>query len=97
MSEAFYDREIAPTLMELAKKCEAEGLSLVAMVEFEPGDTGSTYTVREHAGASLQLARMAMQAGGNADELIGAMLRYGREKGHNSGFLRMIENMENGT
>jgi len=32
--EEIYDREIAPVLLALAKKCEGHGFSLVAMVEF---------------------------------------------------------------
>ena len=91
MSEAFYDREIAPALMELANKCEAEGLSLVAMCEFAPNDTGMTLTVREGAGVKLRLASWAIQAAGNADALIGKMLNAGVEHGHNSVYLTMLE------
>ena len=39
MSEAVLRSiEIAPALMDLAKKCEANGLSLVAHCEFAEGD-----------------------------------------------------------
>jgi hypothetical protein len=30
--EAFYDKEIAPALMALAKRCEEAGMSIVAQV-----------------------------------------------------------------
>ena len=90
MSEAFYDREVAPVLLELARKCEAEGLSLVASCEFGPNETGMTLTVREGAGIELLLASFAIQAAGNADVLIGKMAEHGRDHGHNSVYLTML-------
>lgn len=43
--EAFYELEIAPVLMNLANKCESNGLSFLAMVEWRPGEGGTTARV----------------------------------------------------
>ncbi len=89
--EDFYDREIAPVLRELANKCEGEGLSFLAMVEWAPGDVGKTMSVRAGSGIGVKMALWAMQANGNADGLIMAMQRHGRENGHNSICLQLLE------
>jgi hypothetical protein len=89
--EDFYDREIAPVLLELAKKCEDRGLSFIAMAEWEPGETGRTMSVREGASINLRMALWAMQAQGNADSLILAMKRHGQDHGHNSMCLAMLD------
>jgi hypothetical protein len=89
--EAFYDREIAPTLMELASKCDANGMSFLAKVEWAPDEGGSTMSVRDDASVSLRMVWWAMQACGNADTLIWAMQRWGREHSHNSICLTMLE------
>jgi hypothetical protein len=89
--EALYDSEIAPVLMELARKCEGNGLSFLAMVEWSPGENGRTVSVRAGAGIALKMALWAMQAQGNADALIMAMQQDGREHGHNSVCLAILE------
>jgi hypothetical protein len=88
--EAFYDREIAPVLLELGRKCQDNGLSLVAVVEWAPGDTGRTANICEGAGIGLRMTHMAAQAAGNADALIMALMKHGREHGHNSMCLHQL-------
>jgi hypothetical protein len=89
--EAFYDREIAPALMRLAGTCEANGMSFLAKVEWAPDEGGSTMSVREDVSVALRMVWWAMQAQGNADQLIWAMQRHGREHGHNSICLMMLD------
>ena len=88
--EEIYDREIAPALLALAKKCEGHGFSIVAMVEFALGETGSTLSLRAGSGIEIRMALMAAQSLGNADALIGALLQHGKEHGHNSAFLHQL-------
>jgi hypothetical protein len=88
--EAFYDREIAPILLELAKKCEDNGLSLVAMAEWEPGETGRTAALAAGSGVDIRMVEMAMRSHGNADSLIFALIKYGKEHGHSSICLQML-------
>ncbi len=82
--EAFYDDKIAPVLLELVKQCEAEGLSLVAMCEFAPNETGTTCSVRKGAGIEIVMANMAMRSLGNVDLLLMSLCHYGDKHGHNS-------------
>jgi hypothetical protein len=86
--EVLYDTEIAPVLLELARKCEAAGISMVAEVEWTPGETGTTMTVHADAGIGIRMVAWAARAKGNADMLINAMLKHGSG---NSMFLHMLE------
>lgn len=90
--EAFYDREIAPALMELAGKCQTNGMSMVAVVEWSPGKNGRTMSIREGAGIELLVVRWAAEAQGNADALIMGLKKHGHEHGHNSMYLHLLEN-----
>ena len=89
--EAFYDADVAPVLLELARKCETNGLSFAAMVEWAPEDTGETISLREGAGIKTIMAAFSIRSHGNADSLIGALMRHGKEHGHNSAYLHMLE------
>lgn len=89
--EELYDREIAPLLREVARKCEEGGLSIVAMVEWSPGNNGRTMSIREGAGIELSMVRWAGDAQGNADALIFALQKHGRKHGHNSICLHLLE------
>lgn len=40
--EKFYDEQIAPALARLAKKCTDNGLSMLAVVEFDTNDAGES-------------------------------------------------------
>jgi hypothetical protein len=89
--EQFYDREIAPALLELARKCQDNGISIAAMVEWEPGDTGRTVALAAGSGFGIRMVEMAMRTHGNVDSLIFALMKYGREHGHSSACLRLLE------
>lgn len=39
----------------------------------------------------LRMAHWAVAAHGNADALVGALVKYGKEHGHNSIYLHMLE------
>ena len=45
LTAKWYDDEIAPALAEIAEKCRKEGVPMVAVVEYEPGERGSTLLV----------------------------------------------------
>lgn len=88
--EEFYDDEIAPVLGDLAKRCQENGLSFLAVVEWAPGETGRTFSQSPPAGLGIMSANIAAQANGNADSLIMALMKYGREHGHNSMCLHQL-------
>ena len=94
MSESFYEEEIAPELLKLAKRCEERGMSLVALCEFEKGNSGAVLTMRENAGCAMRIVRYAASAFGNADKLIMWLIQDGKKHGHDSIYLTLLENME---
>lgn len=82
--EDFYDQHIAPELLRLVKLAEENGISLIAMAEWEPGETGRTAALQSSAGFAIRMAEAAMRSLGNVDSFMLAMTRYAREHGHNS-------------
>lgn len=59
--EKFYDTEIAPELLRLAKLCQDKGLSFVAGVEWAPGDLGRTAALTAEAGEGMRKANLDLQ------------------------------------
>lgn len=88
--EAFYDSQIAPVLMDLASKCQDNGLSIAAMVEWDPGETGRTAAITAGAGYGIRMAEAAMRSHGNADTLIMALMKHATEHGHGSACLKLL-------
>ena len=87
--EAFYDKEIAPALMAVAKKCEDAGLSIVATVEWAPEGAGSTFVLAEGSSFAVRLVKLAAEVRGNVDGLIIALRKYD-PTGGGSVFLRVL-------
>jgi nicotinamidase-related amidase len=90
-NEAFYDQEIAPALAALAERCRERGLSIIAMVEWEPGEGGRTVSIQPGSSFGIRLAEAAMQANGNVDSLMIAVARHAKEHGHSSLVLSILE------
>lgn len=88
--ETFYDEHIAPVLLRLCKLAEANGISFVAMVEWQPGETGRTHCLQAEAGFSVRLADAAVCSLGNVDSLLIAVERWARAHGHNSMYLAQL-------
>jgi len=82
--EAFYDATIAPELARLAKMCEENGLSFIAMAEFGHEETGRTVTLAKNSGIGIRMAECAMKAHGNFDSFAFAMANHAKETGHGS-------------
>jgi hypothetical protein len=89
-NEGFYDTEIAPKMRELARQCEERGMSFVASVEFAPGETGETATIREDAGFKTRLTFAAMIAHGNVDSLFFWLIKHAKTHGHQSLVLQQL-------
>jgi hypothetical protein len=90
MSEEFYDKEIAPELMRLAKLCEAHGMSFLAQVEYAPGETSETKAIVAGAGIKTVIARMGIECHGNVDSLMIGIQRYAIKHGHSSAVLTVL-------
>lgn len=82
--EDYYDNHIAPKLLEICKDCEANGLSFLAVCEFEPEKTGLTLTLQFDSGIGIRMTEEAARARGNIDAFIMAMARHARKNGHSS-------------
>lgn len=69
-TEADYDAIIAPMLADVAKRCEELGMSLIARVEWTPGEAGLTI-IRDTAnsGVAQRLTEIAAFSRGNIDAL----------------------------
>lgn len=89
-NERFYDDIIAPRLHQLAEECKQRGMSFVANVEYDPGDTASTILLTENSGYHARLMCAAAESGGNIDSLIFAIMKYAREHGHGSICLQQL-------
>lgn len=82
--EAFHDREIAPKLLEIAKLCQDNEISLVCVANWGTDDHGRTATLQAGSPFSIRMVEAAARANGNADSLIMALMKHGREHGHSS-------------
>ena len=89
-AEQYYDAHIAPKLLEISKDCRTHGISLIAQCEWEPGETGRTANIQAEAGVGILIAHAAMQAHGNVDSLLMAVIKYAQDHGHNSVYLGML-------
>lgn len=90
MSEAIYDEQIAPVLMGLMKICAANGMQMVASVEYEPGEAGSSMQLDGNQSLALDLGRVALLSHGNVDSLFMWIISYAKEHGHSSIYLNQL-------
>lgn len=85
MSEDWYDKEIAPKLMELCKACNEHGMSFVAVVEYEPGKIAQTRQLTESAGLEVTMVMHCANTAPNVDGYVIGLIRYCNEKGIDTG------------
>jgi hypothetical protein len=81
MSERFYDEEVAPALAAIAEKCLANGMSIVATVEYGPEDRGSTIALTPRPGLAMVMLGHCAKMGENIDGYIMGLQRYCRHNG----------------
>lgn len=80
-NEQFYDAEIAPLLLKAGKLAEERGLSLVATVEYAPGEFGTTATLTHDHSHAMAINLMAARSRGNFDALAFGLARRVRDLG----------------
>lgn len=80
-NEQWYDEEIAPALLAISKKLEDRGMSMIATVEFNPDERGSTFVLSEDATLPMHILHIAARAGGNFDSLAMGVLRFCKARG----------------
>jgi hypothetical protein len=76
--EKFYDEEIAPILAQLGKKCEDNGLSFFAAVEYDPEEYGfgRTSTRTKDCSVVMEMLNWVAKSMGNIDAFVMAAARY---------------------
>lgn len=79
--EAFYDAEIAPALMEIGKKCLDNGLSMLAVVEYAPGERGTTRCLQGYPGLEMVMLSHCDKMGRNIDGYVIGLARYLKQQG----------------
>lgn len=82
--EQFHDKEIMPALLDLMKKANANGISMVAVTEWAPGESCRTHQLVDPHGVAMFMVYAAARAAGNADALIMALMRHAEKHGHGS-------------
>ncbi len=88
-NDAFYDAEIGPRLLELAKLCGERGMSFVANVQYDQGETASTVQLTEDAGYKILLSAWGVRCHGNVDALWNQVVTHARKHGHSSVYLSL--------
>lgn len=95
-NEAFYDAEVAPALMDLARRCTERGMSLIATVSYDDeGSIGRTLALAPDAPATIRyldaLARSWCAGGAvNVDGFLLAVMEDARRTGHSSLLLKQL-------
>jgi hypothetical protein len=80
-NEEWYDREIAPKLLELCNACADRGMAFLSAVEFAPGKLAQTYRVTPAAGLEYVMLQYCARTVPNLDSYVIGLIRYCREKG----------------
>lgn len=76
--EDIYDNQIGPELMKLATLCKEQGLSMLAMVEYDSAEcgVGITQQLADDASFRMIMNRLCMGAGINIDAFLVNLIRY---------------------
>lgn len=80
-NEKFYDEAIAPKLMEVCELCKAKKIPFLAVVEYAPGEIGSTSMQHPDECLNMVMIRHCTKTTPNIDAYILGLARYAVEKG----------------
>jgi len=79
--EAWYDAEIAPALVALAKRCNERGMSFIASVEYLAGERAGTYFLTADAGLTMRMQHICAMTAPNIDGYMINLARYCKARG----------------
>lgn len=68
--EQIYDEDIAPVLFELGEKLKQLNMSMVAVVEYSPGERGDTYVMGNDSGLEMHMLTLCAKSVPNVDRYI---------------------------
>jgi hypothetical protein len=80
-NEEWYDREIAPKLLELCNACADRGMSFLSVVEYNKGSRSRTKRLTDDAGLEMIMIDHMAKTAPNVDGFAIGLIRYCREKG----------------
>lgn len=75
-TEQEYDEIIAPMLADIAKKADELGMSLLARVEWQPGESGITQ-IGPMDSIGQKMTQYAAHSHGNIDKMLLSLVRSG--------------------
>ncbi len=81
MSEAIYDEQIAPLLLQAGQLCEKHGFAMVAVVEYDKGTRGETRLLPDGAGLAMHMLSMLAASGNNIDSYLTKVIRFCNQEG----------------
>lgn len=81
MSEAIYDEQIAPLLMQAGRLCEQHGLAMVAVVEYGKEERGETRLLPDGAGLAMHMLSMLAASGNNIDSYLLKVIKFCNSEG----------------
>ncbi|MUO85555.1 hypothetical protein [Agrobacterium vitis] len=76
-TEQEYDDIIAPMLADVARKAAELGMSLIARVEWDPGESGITQIGPMDQSIGQRMTQFAAHSHGNIDKMLLSMQRAG--------------------
>lgn len=83
MTEAFYDKEIAPKLLEIVTLCKEKGIPFLAVAEYSPRLIGRTELKTEGECTSMVMVRHCARTAPNIDGYIIGLSRWAKENSVN--------------
>ena len=81
MSEAIYDEQIAPLLLQAGQICEQHGMAMVATVEYGKEQRGETRLLPDGSGLAMHMLSMLTASGNNIDSFLIKLIRFCNEEG----------------
>ena len=73
--EEWYDSEIAPALIALAKRCNERGMSFICDVEYLPDKRAGTYFLTHDHGTEMRMIYLCSMKAPNVDGFIINLVR----------------------
>ena len=75
MNENFYDKEIVPKLMAVAKICKSKGIPFLAVIEYSSGMIGKTQVQTNSECIEMIMIRHCAKTAPNVDGFIIGLMR----------------------
>lgn len=88
--EKIYDEEIAPLLLKAGEICQKHGMTIVAQVEYEPGEFGLTAAMGENPSLAMQMLRWLAMAKTDIGRFLRQVQNHARKHGHSSASLYLL-------